>query len=278
MQGVSMLHQHYFATMGPMIVVTITAFVVMILEFIFREGPRRWLTSISILGVLIALVVALVHFRPSQVITLGTVVSDGLGTIFSELLLITAVLVLLFSFDYQGKTKLAAEHTYILLFALVGALAMATSVDLITLYIGLELLSVASYVLVAVRKKSIRSVEGGIKYLVMGSIGSAVLLYGLSFIYGISGSTNLFTIGQNSLTMWTDYPALAMLGFLLVLVGLGVKLSLVPFHMWTPDAYDGAPSPISSFLATLSKTASFMLLLRILLYAFNGAASHVFYW
>lgn len=278
MQTTDMLHQHYFATMGPLITISITAFVVMILEFATGKGNRRWLTGLSLLGVIGALVDAIAHFSTPAQMTLTSMISDGLGTVFSVLILITALLVLLFSLDYQTKKKLPAEHTYLVLFGVAGALTMVTSVDLITLYVGLELLSVASYVLVAVRRKSIRSVEGGIKYLIMGSIGSAVLLYGMSFVYGISGNTFLFTIGQNSGAMWTSYPALTMLAFLLILVGLGVKLSLVPFHMWTPDAYDGAPSPVSAFLATLAKTASFVMLLRLLLYIFNGAASSVFYW
>ena len=271
------MSQHYFATMGPMIVLTITAFVVMILELVFQQGKRRYLTTLSILGVVIALGVQISEVKPAQLLTLNTIVSDGLGAVFSILLLITAILIFLFTYDYQGKTKIAAEHTYLILFALIGGLAMATAIDLVTLYVGLELLSVSSYVLVAVRKHSIRSIEGGIKYLVIGSIGSATLLYGLSFLYGISGSTSLLNIGQVSNTLWTSYPQLSLIAFVLILSGLGVKLSLVPFHMWTPDAYDGAPAPISAFLATLSKSAAFVMLLRVLLYAFNGMAAHVFY-
>lgn len=275
---ISMLHQHYFATMGPLMIVTVTAFVVMILEFVFRKGSRRWLTILSLLGVLVALGDTVMHLHATVQLTLNMMVDDGLAEIFSLLLLITSLLVLLFTFDYQGKIAVAAEHTYLILFALAGALAMVSAVDLVTLYVGLELLSVASYVLVALRRKSLRSVEAGAKYLVMGAIGSAILLYGLSFLYGISGSTNLLTIGQNSTVMWQTYPAISTLAFLLILAGLGVKLSLVPFHMWTPDAYDGAPAPISSLVATLSKSATFVMLLRILLYAFNGQVDRVFYW
>ena len=275
---VDFLHQHYFLTMGPLIIITITAFAVMILEFSLRGRNKRWLHLVSLLGVLVALVDEIFLFHQKPQMTLGTMESDGLAVVFSFLLLITAALIFLFTYDYAGRRRLPSEHSYLLLFALVGALAMASAIDFITLYVGLELLSVASYVMVAMRKSSIKAVEGGIKYLIMGSIASAVLLYGLSFIYGITGSTNLFVIGQGSAAMWSNYPAIAVIGFLLILAGMGVKLSLVPFHMWTPDAYDGAPSPISAFLATLSKTASFMMLLRVLLYAFNGFTPHVFYW
>lgn len=278
MPAVDFLHQHYFATMGPMIIITVTAFIVMILEFVFQRGDRRWLSGLSLLGVLGALAVAIAQFGATPQLALNTMASDAFASVFSVLLLVSAALVLLFTWDYSGHTKLAAEHTYLLLFAIVGALAMATSVDLITLYVGLELLSVSSYVLVAVRRKSMRAVEGGAKYLIMGSLGSAVLLYGMSFLYGITGNTNLILIGQTSASLWTNYPAIVTLSFVLMLAGMGVKLSLVPFHMWTPDAYDGAPAPISAFLATLSKSASFAMLLRMLLFAFYGGAAHVFYW
>lgn len=278
MPSVDMLHQHYWTTMGPLLVVTATAFVVMILEFIFRTGDRRWLTGVSLIGVLIALGVAIQHYSLKPVLTLNTIVIDAFSSVFTVLILISAALVLLFTFEYSGKVKIVAEHTYLLLFAVVGALAMASAVDLITLYVGLELLSISSYVLVAVRRKSARSVEGGIKYMIMGSIGSAVLLYGMSFIYGLAGTTSMLQLSNVEPNLWNQYPAVVLLSFLLMLAGMGFKLSLVPFHMWTPDAYDGAPAPISAFLATLSKTASFGMLLRMLLFIFNGSAPHLFYW
>lgn len=264
--------------MGPMIVLTVTAFVVMILEFLYRRGNRRWLAGVSLVGVVVALGVAIQHYPLNPAVSLNTIVLDAFASVFTVLILITTGPVLLFTLDYNGKNQLAAEHTYLILFGAIGALAMASSIDLITLYVGLELLSLSSYVLVAVRRKNARSLEGGVKYMIMGSIGSAVLLYGMSFIYGIAGTTNLIQLSNAETTLWSQYPAVVLLSFLLMLAGMGFKLSLVPFHMWTPDAYDGAPAPISSFLATLSKTAAFGMLLRMLLFIFNGTASHLFYW
>lgn len=263
--------------MGPMIIVTATAFLVMMLEFIFRKGDRRWLIVLGMAGVVAALVVSILHFYDKVNVTMNTLVIDAFGSVFTVLILISALLVLLFTLDYTGKVKVPAEHTYLILFAVVGAITMVTAIDLVSLYIGLELLSVASYVLVAMRRKSIRSVEGGIKYMVMGSIGSAVLLYGMSFLYGIGGTTNLGELGSKGFDMFSKYPSVMVLSFVLILCGMGFKLSLVPFHMWTPDAYDGAPSPISAFIATLSKTASFMMLLRILLFAFFTSANDLYY-
>lgn len=277
-----LLHQPYWMTMGPMLVVAVTGFVVMILEFVFLRGKRTWLTGLSMLGVLIALAVSIQHFGAKPVGFMAepntTILMDSFSSVFSILILIAAFLVLLFTLDYKGENRLASEHTYLILFAVVGALAMATASDLVTLYVGLELLSVASYILVAIRRKSVRSVEGGIKYMIMGAIGSAVLLYGMSFIYGITGSTNLLQLTSEVNQAFSQFPAITVLGFLMMLIGMGFKLSLVPFHMWTPDAYDGAPTAISSFLATLSKVASFAMLLRMLLFIFFGPAAHLFYW
>lgn len=287
MPTMNVLHQPYWSTMGPLIVVVITAFLVMILEFLFQKGDRRWLPGVSFVGVAVALVVALLQYGHTQTLALhgqaaptvlNTVVADAFGNIFSVLLLISALLILLFTMDYAGKHKVAAEHTYLILFAIAGGLAMATAIDLVTLYVGLELLSVSSYVLVALRKRAVKSVEGAVKYLIMGSIGSAVLLYGMSFIYGIAGTTNLDALGQAGPTLWAHYPAVVLLSFLLMLAGMGVKLSFVPFHMWTPDTYEGAPAPISAFLATLSKTAAFAMLVRMLLYIFNAAGPHIYFW
>lgn len=264
--------------MGSLIVITATAFLVMILEFVFLRGNRRWLTLISMLGTVVAMVPALTYFTAQPKSGLYVLLWDGMASTFTLLILISAFLVLLFSYSYTKHKPLFAEHTYLILFAVAGAITMATAVELVSLYIGLELLSVASYVLVAIRTKSIRSVEGGVKYLIMGSIGSAVALYGMSFLYGISSTTNLVSIGQMGGQLWQQYPVVVVLSFVLILAGMGVKLSLVPFHMWTPDAYDGAPSPVSAFIATLSKTAAFVMLLRIVMFAFNGAAIHVFFW
>lgn len=278
MQTPDLLHQPYWQTMGPLLVVTAAAFLIMILEFVFRKGDRRWLSAVSLAGAAAALAVAIWHYFVEPQIALDTMVTDPMGNVFSVLILVTTVLVLLFTWDYAGQVKVAAEHTYLILFAVAGALAMATAVDMITLYVGLELLSVSSYILVALRRGSARAVEGGVKYLLMGSIGSAVLLYGMSFLYGITGSTSLLEIGMGMQDTWASYPTIVLLSYLLLLIGMGVKLSLVPFHMWTPDAYAGAPSPVSAFLATVAKAAAFIMLLRMTLFMFGNNGADLFYW
>jgi NADH-quinone oxidoreductase subunit N len=271
-----LVHGHYFVTMGPLLIVTATAFIVMILEFCLQSVHPRWWLGLSMVGTAAALITAAVH-APARALTLNTVVQDAFSSVFTLLILGTALLIQWFTLDFANRERAASEHPYLLLFAVAGALTMASAVDLVTLYIGLELLSVASYILAGLRRDSARSVEGAMKYLVMGSIGSAVLLYGMSFLYGLTGSTNLYDLGQQGMNLWMGYPAVTVLAFVLVLCGMGFKLSLVPFHMWAPDTYAGAPAPISAFLATLSKTAGFGMLLRMLLFIFNGAPQ-VFVW
>jgi len=161
----------------------------------------------------------------------------------------------------NGTAK--AEMYYLLLPAALGAMVLASSADMITLYVGLELLSITTYVLVGLRKRSGLSAEGAFKYLVSGGIGSALILYGMSFLYGVTGETNLYLIGNGIDTAIADYRALVYVAFFLLTAGLGVKLALAPFHAWAADVYQGAPTPVTSFLAVVSKGAVFAMLYRI---------------
>src|SRR5690606_37728719 len=140
---------------------------------------------------------------------------------------------------------------YLLLPAALGAMVLASSADMVTLYVGLELLSITTYVLVGLRKRSGLSAEGAFKYLVSGGIGSAFILYGMSFLYGVTGETNLFAIGEGLDVAIMDYRALVYVAFFLMTAGLGVKLALAPFHAWAADVYQGAPTPVTSFLAVV---------------------------
>ncbi|WP_258111041.1 NADH-quinone oxidoreductase subunit N [Alicyclobacillus sp. SP_1] len=273
----TLLQAHLWTTMGPLFVVGMTAIVVMVLELFLPAASRKFIVLLAALGVVVAGVVLVHTMSVPPELSLDTMVSDGLATVSSMLLLATGLLVLLLHLDVNESEEMPRESSFLLLFALVGALAMVTAVNLVALYIGLELLSVSSYVLVALRKRHRQaSVEGSMKYLVMGGIGSAVFLYGVSFIYGLTGQTSLYALAQASLSLWQHDAAIAVIAFLLIVVGLGIKLSLVPFHMWTPDAYEGAPSSVAALISTLSKTATFALALRVLVYIFNGGAHDLF--
>src|SRR5207253_5242723 len=154
------------------------------------------------------------------------------------------------------------EYYALLLFATVGMMFLAVGYDLISLYIALELIALTFYVLVAFTKRERRSNEAGMKYFLLGAFSSGILLYGMSVLYGVTGSTNLGEIGRN-LSNTGDLRPFVLIGMIALAAGLFFKVAAVPFHMWAPDAYEGAPTSVTAFLSTGSKAASFALYARI---------------
>ena len=163
----------------------------------------------------------------------------------------------------QQRLRHPGEYYALLLIATAGAIYMAAARELLTAYISLEVLSFSSYILVSYAKSDNRSNEGGMKYMLLGAFSSALLLYGISFIYGVSGSTSYDAIASAFSDGTSGFTAPTLLGLTLIIAGLGFKVAAVPFHMWTPDAYEGAPLPITAFLAATSKAAGFALLIRL---------------
>ncbi len=255
--------------LGPEIILTVFAFVIMIVEFIVTGTKKQIAPWLSVIGIIVAMIVTAARLSGVPGLSLPVNAVDDFGTIFKLLLLLSSGLVILLAIGSRKQESLPYEYSYLVLFATVGAMIMASATDLITMYVGLELLSITTYILVALYKKSIRSSEGGLKYLIIGSIASATFLYGLSFLYGMTGSTQLGTIIANVQSGWSSYPGMMFLSLALIIVGLGVKLSVAPFHLWTADVYEGAPTPVSAYLAVVSKAAAFALLLRLLIAAYG---------
>ncbi|MGE5701084.1 MAG: NADH-quinone oxidoreductase subunit NuoN, partial [Clostridia bacterium] len=199
---------------------------------------------------------------------------DDFGNVFKLLFLSGMAFTLLLSLTYHRENndvKHQSEYYYLLLTGLLGAMVMASSSDMITLFVGLELLSLSSYVLVGLRKSSIESNESAMKYVVSGSIATAVTLFGMSYLYGLTGSTNLFVIAERVNEAYASgFAFLAILSFVFIVVGLAFKISAVPNHMWAPDVYQGAPTPVTAFLAVVSKAAGFAIILRFLFTAYIG--------
>ncbi|MEI7025699.1 NADH-quinone oxidoreductase subunit N [Paenibacillus sp. y28] len=167
------------------------------------------------------------------------------------------------------------EYYYLYLPAVLGGMVMASSGDLITLFVGLELLSITSYVLVGIRKKRQETNEASFKYVVMGGISSAIMLYGMSFLYGISGSTNLGDIQKAVIGADHSMTPLLYVSFFLLLAGFGFKIAAAPFHTWVPDVYQGAASPVTAFLAVVSKGAAFALTFRVLYNLYGTGSSRL---
>ena len=189
-------------------------------------------------------------------------VLDGFAIFFKVLLIIAIALIALLSTDYLKEERYSPwEYFSLLAFALVGMLFMVSGVHLVSIYIGLELMSLSSYILAGYYKNETKSTEAAMKYFVLGAVSSAILLYGISLIYGVTGSMELRVVHARLQEMVSN-DAL-MFGLILLGAGLCFKIAAVPFHVWTPDVYVGAPTPVTAFLSTASKTAAFAIFARI---------------
>src|SRR5947207_9640265 len=193
----------------------------------------------------------------------GMVHIDGFALLFRAIFLIAAALAIAISIRYLDiEREQHGEYYSLVLFATVGMMFLGSGYDLISLYISLELMALTFYVLVAFTKRERRSNEAGMKYFLLGAFSSGILLYGMSVLYGVTGSTNLGEIGRNLNSTGELRPVL-LLGMIALAAGLFFKIAAVPFHMWAPDAYEGAPTSVTAFLSTGSKAASFALYARI---------------
>jgi len=199
----------------------------------------------------------------------GMVRLDGLSVFLGVVVLVATLLALLLAVDYLPRRGFAVpEYLALLLLSATGMLVMTTANDLIVVFLALEILSIPLYVLAAYDRRRLRSEEAGIKYFVLGSFSSAVFLYGVALVYGATGTTSLAGIGQFLAANVVLEEGVLLLGIVLLLVGIGFKIAAVPFHMWTPDVYQGAPTPITAFMASATKAAGFAALLRVFLIAF----------
>ncbi len=201
----------------------------------------------------------------------GAFVVDSFARFMKVLTLVSSAAALILSFDYMRQVRaLKFEYPVLVLLATAGMLMMISANDLIALYIGLELQSLALYVLAAIRRDDVRSSEAGLKYFVLGALSSGMLLYGASLIYGFTGATSFPAIAAAAQSGAGQSIGL-IVGLVFLLVGLAFKVSAVPFHMWTPDVYEGAPTPVTAFFSAAPKVAAMALLMRVTLAGFAGA-------
>ncbi len=192
----------------------------------------------------------------------GQFTADAFSGFIKELVLAGAALTLILSLDYNRKENIARfEFPVLMVFAVTGMMIMASATNLMTLYLGLELQSLALYVLAAFARDDLRSSEAGLKYFVLGALASGLLLYGISLVYGFAGTMD-FTALAKALSQPANASPGLIVGLVFVMVGLAFKISAVPFHMWTPDVYEGSPTVVTVFFATAPKVAAMALLLR----------------
>lgn len=266
------------AILAPEITLVIAAVILSLTDLLLpRRVNREWIGFMSLAGVLVSLgfVVWRLIDRYQLISTGGEAETvqllnmsyrvDDFSLLVKVLLLVGTAFVILMSISSMKDEEIPhrGEYYYLLLPAALGAMMMASSGDLITLYVGLELLSITSYIMVAMKKHDSRSTEGAFKYLVLGSVASAFILYGMSFLYGMSGSTQLIEIAKSLSASYDQYQTLIYVSFLLLIVGLGFKVAAAPFHAWSPDVYQGAPTPVTALLSVVAKGASLALLFRL---------------
>lgn len=256
--------------MGAEWVIAATIALLVIVDFSMApHRSRRWLGILSVIEVVIAGTLTFLNLsKPAAQLFADTFRVDPLSSVVKLILLGGTCLVLLLalSADKEELKGRRGEYYYLILSALLGAMFMVSASDLITIFVGLELLSLSSYILVGIRNHNAQSNEAAWRYVILGGISSAFILYGMSFLYGVSGSTNLFEIQAKLFEMLSSpYQYMIYLSFFLLMVGFGFKIAAAPFHMWTPDVYQGASTPITAFLSVVSKAAAFAFVIRILL-------------
>ena len=269
---------------APEIGLTIMAIVILALDLWLPESKRRNLAIVTCVGLLATTAIYMLFCFPTATAPDastgfafgaqeglywgGMVRHDSLAQIFKVMVLIAGAISALMSIDVKSVGR-KGEFYLILIVSSLGATLMSGAADLIMVFLALETTTIPLYILAAFNREDGRSSEGGMKYFLFGSFASGLLLYGLSLLYGFTGQTNLMAVGQYLGSEAFSFNAVPVLGALtLVVVGFGFKISAAPFHFWTPDVYEGAPTPVAAFLSVASKAASFALLVRFLLAVF----------
>ena len=248
----------------PEIIITLVAACVLLVDAFGGRRTHPGLLALVVVGSVAAIVVSVVARADGATAFSGVLLTDGYAVFFKVLFIAIAALSIVLAFA-QGKEIPFAELAALILFATVGMLLLGATGDLITLYLGVELTSIPVYVLVAIKRDRFRATEGALKYFLLGAFASGVLLYGIAWLFGLTGTTNLQNMALYVQSQGATDPWF-LLGLGLLLVGLAFKVAAVPFHMWTPDAYQGAPTPSTAFLAAGAKMGAMAGLLRVVVH------------
>jgi len=252
--------------MLPFLIITATGLLVLVLDPLMAPERRDRLPLVSLAGVVSAAAVLILRRHHPEIIFGGMLAADGFATFCNLLFLVIAGVTLLISISYIRHTGLEhGEYSALLLFSTLGMMIMASSLDLVTIFLGLETLSISLYILAGFLREQLKSNEAALKYLLLGAFASGFVLYGIALVYGATGSTNLKRVAQALASGHMTSPTLLVIAMGLLIVGFGFKVAAVPFHMWAPDVYEGAPTSVTAFMIAGTKAAAFAAFLRILM-------------
>lgn len=254
-------------TLLPLIFLTVWACLLLLVDLFIPKGRKGWTAFLGAIGLAMAMGLTLAHAGQERFAFSGMVVLDGFSSFLSMLFLATGLLGIALAYGYLKRMGIErGEYYALLLFSVTGMMLMAQAADLIVIFLALELLSIPLYVLSAFARPRLDSEEAGLKYFLLGAFSTGFVVYGIALVFGATGATKLAEIvsavsGSGNAPV-VSLPLLAI-GAALILVGFGFKVAAVPFHMWTPDVYQGAPTPVTGFMAVGAKAAGFAALLRI---------------
>ncbi|MEJ7554505.1 MAG: proton-conducting transporter membrane subunit, partial [Aquificaceae bacterium] len=245
----------------PELVVLLTGFVLFSLDLIYKRINHALAISVSLVGYLLALLLIVFNWGMEGETFYGLYKRDSFSSLMQAFMLLLTMSLLGFNYlYYKSKKSLYGEFYYILSFALIGGMFLVSSYNLIVLYVALEAVSIAFYILTALLRSDFNSKEGAFKYLILGGLSIALASYGAGFMYLYSGSLDLRYI----LTHVGENQYFLVLGLVLFLIGFAIKIGAVPFHFWLPDAYQGAPTPITAYMASFGKLAFFAPVVRLM--------------
>jgi proton-translocating NADH-quinone oxidoreductase chain N len=276
--------------LSPELILLLTGLVVLIVDFVWRDrapeaasaeavagtsaeisaGGKKtlWIPALALIGLGAALVATVLLWGRTPTVALSMVAVDPFALFFKVVAIICVMLVILAAVPYlQGRTRFRGEFYALLVFACLAISLASSGIDLIAIYLGMEFLSITSYVLAGYLRGDEKSNEAGIKYFLYGAVTSAAMLYGMSLLFGATGTTNLAGIAQFLVAGNPSLQWLAVAAIVFLLAGFSFKIVLAPYHQWAPDTYEGAPTPVTAFLSVASKAAGFAILMRVFLTA-----------
>jgi len=254
-----------------MIILGVAGMAIPVINVIRKErGGSTFYGTIAFAALIISIGFVMYQFysesiAPAAIFSADVLVDDAFGSFFAIAMLIVSIITVVGSFNYMKNRANPAVYFSLILLSTIGMVLIAFSTDLVMLFIGWELMSIPTYILAGFNKKNPISNEAAIKYFLFGALSSAIIIYGMSLVYGITGSTNIGEIIQGFATLDADLLPIGLLAIGMLIAGFGFKMGLVPFHMWLPDTYEGSPPPITALLAAGTKKAGFAAALRIII-------------